>query len=182
MRENSIPFRVLKSLGELAEIGLEILVWDYKSLQRRSGIKYMYLPPRPLFYKGLNSLKKSRIIKEKIIKGEKVIEFTPKGRAELMKFKLKVKMKNLKWDGKYRGICWDVPEISRADRDFLRNTLKWLGFKEVQKSFWIIPHEIKEDLQELIRLCKKGLEGDIRFLTIEKIENDEDLRKYFNLN
>jgi DNA-binding transcriptional regulator PaaX len=181
MRENSIPYKVLKSLGELLEIGLEILVWDYKSLQRRSGIKYMYLPPRPIFYRGLNSLKKNGFVKKKTINGKKIIELTQKGKGELLKFKLKMKTKNLKWDGKYRGVCWDIPEISRADRNFLRNTLKWLGFVEVQKSFWIIPYEIKDELRKLIRFFRKGLEGDIRFLTIEKIENDEDIKKFFNL-
>lgn len=181
MKENSISHKVLFFLGNLLELGIEILTWDYKTLQRKSGIKYMYIPPQPLFYRGLNSLKKNRFIKTKIVKGKKVIQLSNKGKLELLRYRLKLKTKKLKWDGKFRGVSWDIPEISRIDRDFLRGLLKWLGFKELQKSLWIFPYEIKNDLKELIRFCKKGLEGDIRFLTIEEIEDDEDLKKNFSL-
>lgn len=79
------------------------------------------------------------------------------------------------------AICWDVPEISRKDRDYLRNRLRWLGFKELQKSLWVFPFNIENEVKELIKFYKKDLAGDVRFLTIEKIENDSDLRKYFKL-
>jgi len=51
----------------------------------------------------------------------------------------------------------------------------------MQKSFWVFPFEIKEELAELIKLHKENLTGDIRHLSIKKIESDEDLRKYFSL-
>ena len=53
--------------------------------------------------------------------------------------------------------------------------------KELQKSLWIFPFEIKNEIEELIKLYREELAGDIRFLTIEKVEDDSDLKKYFNV-
>jgi len=89
--------------------------------------------------------------------------------------------RKLPWDGKWRIIIFDVPEISRKDRDFLRNQLRWLGFMELQKSVWIFPYEIKSELKEFIKLCRLKLKGDVRFLTAEDIDNDKDIKKYFKL-
>lgn len=180
LKEGSISHRVLMILKELLEIGVELLIWDYESLRKRAGFGPLYRMPRPLFYRGLRNLKRDKFIRVKITQQGKEIQLTKKGRIEIMKYKIKFKTKKPKWDGKWYAICWDVPEISRADRDFLRYLLRWLGFKELQKSLWVFPYPIKDELGELIRLCREKLAGDIRFLTIEKIEDDSDLREYFH--
>jgi DNA-binding transcriptional regulator PaaX len=54
-----------------------------------------------------------------------------------------------------------------------------LGFKELQKSAWIFPYDIKKDIEELMEIAKYNTQGDIRFLTVEKIEEDDDLKKWF---
>jgi len=69
---------------------------------------------------------------------------------------------------------------SRRDRDFLRRELLWMGFKELQKSVWIYPYEIEKELKALLEFWKADFAGDIRFLTIENMD-DKDLREYFNL-
>jgi len=162
---------------DLLEVGFEI-VFDYPEILRGYSL---YRIDRPLFYKGISHLKKYGYLQEKKIKNKKKLYLTPKGRVVIIKNILKQKKeKKLKWDGKWRTIIFDVPETSRRDRDFLRRELNWIGFKELQKSVWVYPYEIEKELKVLLKLWKVDFAGDIRFLTIEKMENDEDLRKYFS--
>ncbi|PIR58447.1 MAG: hypothetical protein COU70_00810 [Parcubacteria group bacterium CG10_big_fil_rev_8_21_14_0_10_35_15] len=140
-----------------------------------------FLQHYPIHKKYIYDLKRRNYIKEINTKNGKKIQLTEKGKLEIIKYKIKSKKNKIKWDGKWRAICWDVPEGSRKERDYLRRALRWVGFKEVQKSFWIFPFEVKDQIKELIRLYKEDLKGDVRFLTIEKLEKDSDLRKYFNL-
>jgi len=56
-----------------------------------------------------------------------------------------------------------------------------MGFVELQKSVWVVPYNIEKELRTLLKLWNVGFRGDIRFLIIDKIEKDEDLKKHFNL-
>lgn len=103
-----------------------------------------------------------------------------KGILEFIKYNIKRKQQE-KWDKKWRVIIFDVKENRRKSRDFLRTRLKWLGFKELQKSVWAFPYDIKREMEELMIIAKHNPQDDIRFLVVEKIEEDKDLRKWFNL-
>lgn len=46
------------------------------------------------------------------------------------------------WDGLWRMVVFDVPEIERKARDQLRRTLKTGGFGYLQHSVWISPHPL----------------------------------------
>ena len=130
------------------------------------------------FKKRFSQLKRSGYLEKK---GNKFL-VTPKGRERIIK--LIVKRKKIKegnkWDGKWRGIIFDIPELSRRERDLLRRELKWVGFRELQKSIWIYPFNVEKELKSLLRLWKLDLKGDIRFILIEKM-NDKDLKKAFGL-
>lgn len=115
----------------------------------------------------------------RIDKNGKTAHLAEKGILEFIKFGLREKQKN--WDGKWRMVIFDISEEKRKKRDFLRTRLKWLGYKELQKSVWIFPYDIKRDIEELLTIFKYDPEGDVRFLTAEKIEQDDDLKKEFNL-
>lgn len=104
---------------------------------------------------------------------------TEKGLLEFIKFR--IHDRKSVWDGKWRMVIFDIPEEKRAQRDFLRRQLKWLGFKELQKSVWIFPYDIKRDFEEALTILGIDIYGDIRFVIVEKIENDKDLKDYFNL-
>lgn len=184
MRKDSIPKKILLAIGEkskeLLEIGYEI-IFDYPSLVRGFSLyRDDHLHP-PMFYRGISNLEKNGYLKIKKIYNKKKLYLTSKGRVEIIKNILKQKKeKKLKWDGKWRAIIFDVPEASRKDRDFLRRELNWIGFKELQKSVWVYPHEAEKELKTLLELWKVDFAGDIRFLTVEEMD-DKDLREYFNL-
>lgn len=184
LKENSIPQKILIEIDRfLEETALPLLIWDFDTITKTTGIRSIYrdYSLRPLLAKYIYDLKRRNYIQETRTKKGREIQLTPKGQTEIIKYKIKLKTKKPRWDKKWRAICWDVPEISRKDRDYLRGKLRWLGFKELQKSLWIFPFNIKEEVKELVKLYKEDLAGDIRFLTIEKIENDSDLKEHFNL-
>ncbi|OGZ67547.1 MAG: hypothetical protein A3C58_02245 [Candidatus Staskawiczbacteria bacterium RIFCSPHIGHO2_02_FULL_34_10] len=104
-----------------------------------------------------------------------------KGRVEIIKNIIKDKKKVKKWDGKWRAVIFDVPEPNRHERNFLRRELKWMGFRELQHSIWITPHDIEKELVCLLELWHNDFSGDIRILKIEKIINDKDFRKIFKI-
>jgi len=188
LRENSLAQKILIKLAEIIELTGDFVFWDYQELRKMSGFGPLYIdawkrPPSKSspIPKYLSSLKRGNFIRETRTEKGRKIELTEKGRREIIKYKIKLKIEKPKWNRKWFGIAWDIPEISRKDRDYLRGVLKWVGFKEMQKSFWVFPHDVRGELKELIKLYKEELLGDVRFLILEKIEDDSDLRRYFNL-
>jgi len=109
------------------------------------------------------------------------IYLNEKGRIKIIKSIIKDKKKDEKWDGKWWAIIFDIPEINRRERGFLRKELKWMKFRELQHSVWITPLSIEKELLALLKLWRKDFRGDIRFLRIEKIIKDDDLKKNFDV-
>lgn len=56
---------------------------------------------------------------------------------------------NRTWDGKWRMVAFDLPEIHNASRVRLRRFLKDRGFGYLQKSLWISPDPMDEDIRRL---------------------------------
>ncbi len=65
------------------------------------------------------------------------------------------------WDGKWRVVFFDIPEVQRDIRDGLRFELKKLGFGLWQRSAWVTPFDIavelnaylqKQDLSEVVQI------------------------------
>jgi len=109
------------------------------------------------------------------------ISLTKKGILESIRCKVDQRKQQQKWDGKWRVIVFDVLEHRRQIRDLLRNRLKWLGFKELQKSVWIFPYEVRKEIEQILEVCHIDIIGDVRFLIVEEMNDDEDLRKDFGL-
>src|SRR3989338_3424474 len=50
------------------------------------------------------------------------------------------------WDKKWRIIVFDVPNYKNKNRTAFREKIKELGFRLVQKSVWVYPHECREQI------------------------------------
>ncbi|HEY4482947.1 MAG: hypothetical protein A3I39_01725 [Candidatus Yanofskybacteria bacterium RIFCSPLOWO2_02_FULL_47_9b] len=83
------------------------------------------------------------------------------------------------WDGKWRLIIFDIKEIRRGDRNLMRHMLGEMGFKRLQNSVWVHPY----GCEEMLNLLKinLGLNRDVLYLVVEKLENDKWLRSEFEL-
>ncbi|MBI2062776.1 MAG: hypothetical protein HYT61_00855 [Candidatus Yanofskybacteria bacterium] len=132
------------------------------------------------FYLAIHRLNKRGLIK----KIDGTFRLTRRGEKEaffahLDAQALLYKPKKLKWDGYWRMIIFDVPEKKRKYRDYLRQMLKTLGFKELQKSTWVTPYPIPDFLKEL--LWEERIKRFTRFINIKEIDYDQDLKKSFGL-
>jgi DNA-binding transcriptional regulator PaaX len=185
IQKKGLSEKILSYLGEtfknLFELSLTV-IFDPHSLMKGFSLyrtpSLSFSQRKKLIQKRISSLKARGYIK----KTEKGWELTPKGRIEIIKIILRKKLEMKKWDGKWRIIIFDIPELSRKDRDFLRRELKWIGFVELQKSVWIFPYDMERELMALLKLWKLEFRGDIRFLIVEKITGEKELKKQFALS
>lgn len=76
-------------------------------------------------------------------------------------------------------LIFDIPEKQRELRDKVRNTLQAIGFKCLQDSVWVYPH----DCENFIALLKADFKigRDLLYVIAEAIENDRALRDYFGV-
>lgn len=83
------------------------------------------------------------------------------------------------WDGRWRVLIFDIPEKRKWLRNRLRDTLYAVGFKRLQKSVWVYPH----DCEDFITLLKADFKigKDLLYLIVEGLENDTHLRDYFGV-
>ena len=74
---------------------------------------------------------------------------------------------------------FDIPEESRELRNRFRLLLKQYGFKMLQASVFISPYPLNREA--IAYLKETGLIDYIRILKVEEIDDDRDLKKYFQL-
>lgn len=133
--------------------------------------------------KILKNLEKRQIINIKEEGDNVYVEIRNKNHPLIIKHSIKslfdFKKKNKKWQGKWYVVFFDVPEIQRNKRDYLRKLLKILGFYQYQESVYIFPYECEKE----INLIKKIVEGGkyIKYIIAEKIEDEERIIKFFGL-
>jgi DNA-binding transcriptional regulator PaaX len=106
---------------------------------------------------------------------------TNKGKSKILTYhfqKMKINKKN--WDGKWRFVMFDIPEKIKKGREALREKLKELGFRELQKSVFVIPYKCEKEIEFLIEFFQ--LRKYVRFGTIDSIDNELHLRQIFKTN
>jgi DNA-binding transcriptional regulator PaaX len=131
------------------------------------------------FYSNLYNLRRSGYIKFKNQHEGELFYLTTKGKKAVTELLIKAKIKKQKWDGQWRLLIFDVPEKSRRFRDNLRQTLLNLGFTKLQKSVWITPYNIIEDLYDIIPGFR---EGDwFEYVEAKHISSEKKLKEYFGL-
>ncbi len=86
-----------------------------------------------------------------------------------------------KWDGKWRLVIFDIAEIKKSFREAFRGKLIDIGFKPLQRSIWLHPFDCEAEIQ-ILREFFNLSEKELRFIVAEKIGNDSEWRKVFNLS
>jgi len=88
---------------------------------------------------------------EKIEKGGKIyIRITSQGTKMTKRDFPLLHLQNKPWDGRWRIVMFDIVEIQKRKRDYLREKLKELGFGMLQESVFITPHDIIKDFSEYV--------------------------------
>lgn len=137
---------------------LTFLLDQYQEISVRNLYRAFYLPGYSGKRQSLYELA-SRLVKvgeiEKIIKnGEIYLKLTSKGGSffdELISLK---KLAERDWDGFWRLVIFDIDEIDRKTRDFIRRRLKEWGFGMWQESVYISPHPLEKELDEFLKTKK----------------------------
>jgi len=139
-----------------------------------------YEKDRPAVEKAASKILKDRMVKL-VKKGEKqMLEITNNGRRQLVEYNIDtIKITKQKWDGRWRMVIYDVPENMRLARDVLRDKLKTLGFKQIQKSVWVSPYECQNEINFIGNVY--GVEKYINYVIAEKADFSESLQKILNI-
>lgn len=126
----------------------DILETLYDVAFRPYRLVYGYFPKeysRNSIQVTLKRLEKKGYIEKGIMEDEICIKLTEFGEKYLTKKRqtkrerklLHTKPKDEKWDKLWRVVIFDIPEENKRIRGVLRETLKCLEFKPLQKSVWI---------------------------------------------
>lgn len=199
MRKN---IRRLLKYGQLTAAVLnhiiESILAGYSAIEARRGVSLTKIIEGAGFL--LESIKEEGRRRKKILrvvrnlekkqiinleeKGDKVfIYLKDKNHPKVIEYSIKAllefKRKKQQWSGKWFLVFFDVPEIQRNKRDYLRRFLKMLGFYQYQQSVYIFPYECEKE----IALIKKIVEGAkyMKYVVAEKIEEEEKIKRYFSL-
>ncbi|KKU67192.1 MAG: Transcriptional regulator, PaaX family [Parcubacteria group bacterium GW2011_GWA2_47_16] len=125
---------------------------------------------------------RDRLVVHGLLKREcKFLSLTVKGKKKLCEWQHRdyCLPRPKKWDGKWRVLIFDIPEKRRRLRNKVRNTLRAVGFKQLQQSVWIYPF----DCEDFITLLKADFKigKDLLYLIAEAVEYDRHLRDYFEV-
>jgi len=113
---------------------------------------------------------------EKIVKnGEPFLRISGEGKRALMRDFPLLSLRARKWDGFWRIVFYDINEEQKGVRGSFQYKLVSLGFGQLQKSVYITPLEVADDLNEYIEefglkeqvfvgVCKRLFAGDNRQL------------------
>lgn len=84
-----------------------------------------------------------------------------------------------KWDGSWRIVFFDIPEVSKSKRDQFSGHLKRLGFGVLQRSVFICPYPCREEVTLLAAYY--DIARYITYIETSYIDNDAPLKEHFNL-
>jgi len=131
----------------------------------------------------LKNLEKKQIIYVEEKDDKVFVYLENKNHPKIIKYSIKklldFKKKKKKWDGRWFMVFFDVPEIQRNKREYLRRYLKELGFYQYQKSVYIFPYNCEKE----VALIKKIVEGAkyMKYIIAERIEEEDKIKRYFGI-
>ncbi len=128
-----------------------------------------------------------RLQKEKLVTVEKrddqqIVTLTNHGKRRILKYSLDTLSikKPGNWDGQWRLVIYDVPKNKKHLRDVFRETLKTLGFYQLQESVWLFPFPCEKEITFLREYY--GVGDEAVYVVATKLEDDSPYRIYFGLS
>lgn len=136
------------------------------------------LPADRHLQRTLHYLYKKGYITSEDKEGKRFIRLTRQGKLKTLfdNFGLD---KHGVWDGKWRVVLYDIPQVAHTVRFQLLRQLKALGFVQLQASVYVGPYALNEAAVQYLRMS--GLIKYIRIMLVERMDDDAHLRKIFKL-
>lgn len=175
----SLTKAIIDILFDLGE-NMTLLELPYKRAGREWRRFHSTMPEMWRYKRAVKYLEKRAKIKV-IEKNNKIfLKLTRKGKLQALMDKIEKDFhRPLIWDRKWRLIMWDIPEKASVSRNRLRRFVKDLSFLQLQKSVFITPYQIPSAAVEYLKESK--LIRYIRFLRVDKIEDDRYFKKKYRL-
>lgn len=132
--------------------------------------------------KIITQLKKQKFITIKENADNTVtVRITKHGMVRALTYQLETmqlkKQKN--WDKKWRVVIFDIPDRYKKIRDIFRMRLRQLSLYPLQESIYASSYPCFNEIEFLRELY--GISFTVKYLLVEKIEDDGELRKHFEL-
>ena len=128
-------------------------------------------------------LRKKKMVEfVKIKNNSTLVKITKNGEAKIREFifsSLGIE-KPKTWDGKWRVVIFDIPENFSSARNALRLKLKSLGFYQLQKSVFVFPYPVEDEILFVSALF--GVEQYVDILVADSVLYDKELRKVFKFS
>jgi DNA-binding transcriptional regulator PaaX len=149
---------------------LEAVAHDWKNIEKRRLFRIV----REFYNERIIDYKEDKNGNVKII-------LTKDGKQRALEYQIdKIELKKpKKWDGKWRMVIFDIPEKNKKAREALRRKLRELGFKELQKSIFVIPFECEDEIDFIVEVFQ--IRSCVRFVRVESFTNDEQFKLKFDL-
>lgn len=135
------------------------------------GVKFGDIKDKGVYERTFYHLKDQGYLEEV---ENKTYKLSNKGLFKIFSFR-----KKEKWDRKWRILTFDIPEKIKYKRDFFRNKIRELGFKYIQKSVWICPWDISEEIEYLIDYL--DIHENVFYFISDAVVNENDLKNQWNL-
>ena len=109
-----------------------------------------------------------------------IVRLTDKGKKLTLSYDIDTMaiQKQEEWDGKWRMVFFDIP-AGQIERIMFQRKLKNLGFFQMQRSVYICPYPCEKEIKFLREVWE--MPHSVKLATVERIENDSDLRRHFRL-
>mgnify|MGYP001604048512 CR=1 FL=1 len=176
-----------KERGEVAEVVLILLIGAgvLVALALAPGIgaalKLIDPNPRKAMLKAERSLR-SLVKAGKIAQTSKGYRITKNGELELARRKFDAYRfpAKLKWNGKWRVICFDIPEKRKYVRHVLQRKLVEIGCYRLQDSVFVTPHKCAD----MLKLAHDAfhLHKYVRGMVVTQVDDEQSLLGHFKLS
>lgn len=130
---------------------------------------------------SVETLVRSGLVRKNIGKDGTVhLELTKKGKWEALLRTKAFDVRKEKWDKLWRVVVFDVPQEKNKIRNELRRAMRLYGFKMLQQSVWVYPHACDAFVEVL--KSHLGVSNDVLYMKVSYIENDQHLRREFQVS
>lgn len=135
------------------------------------------------FSRAIHYLKERKLM---IIKenpdGSMKVEVSKNGKKKILEYDLEnLKINPMrKWDGKWRFVMFDIPNKFKNRSNVLRKKLKELGLYQLQKSVWIYPYPLENEIEFIAKIFE--VRPFIKLGEITEVDDEFKLKRKYKLN
>lgn len=130
---------------------------------------------------AIRGLQKRNMIRLVNRNGHEVVEITKDGKRRVLDYDLEnMQLKtNMKWDGKWRIVMFDIPQSKKRVRDAVSYRIKEIGMYPMQKSVFIFPHSCRNEIDFVGGVF--GVRDNIIYIEATRIDDGEKVRRHFGV-